>query len=288
VPSYRHGRRLPDDESDTPLEHIRFLSRAESRVRTVQRLLESEPATQRELRTRLDASRTTVARSLSSLAERGWIERTEGAYRLTHAGRVVAEEFSRLLGSVAAVDELAEFLRWFPADVETPDILGATDVEVTYSTDGAPYAPAGRQTEILHDADRLRILLPAIDLDSTRTITEQVTERGLEVETVVSPAVEATLEAEEFASPIRRKIRSGRSTMYVSPEPLPFYLGLADDGRVQPGSPTRRGSRGRCSRPRTTRSGRGPRASTGSTGRRPTTSPQRSSDRAGVDDRGPP
>lgn len=198
-------------------------------------LLEAESATQRDLRTRLGASRTTVSRSLSSLVERGWIERTDGAYRLTHAGRVVAEEFSRLHETVAAVDELAEFLRWFPADVETPDVLGATDVEVTYSTDGAPYAPARRQTEILQDADRLRILLPAIDLDSTRTITEQVTERGLEVETVVSPAVEATLEDEEFASLIRRKIETGRSTVYVSPEPLPFYLGLADDGRVQVG-----------------------------------------------------
>lgn len=226
---------MQDDESDPPLDQIRFLSRAESRVRIMQQLAEAGPATQRELRTGLDASRTTVSRSLSSLAEQGWIERSEGAYRLTHAGRAVAAAFSGLLETVAAVDRLEEFLRWFPADVESPPVLEASDVEVTYATDGAPYAPARRQSEIIHDADRLRILLPAIDIDSTRTITEQVTERGLEVETVASPAVAATVEADEFASLIREKIRTGRSTVYVADEPLPFYLGLADDGRVQIG-----------------------------------------------------
>jgi len=223
------------DGGPSPIEQILFLARAESRVEIVRHLLKSEPATQRDLRARLDASRTTVSRALSSLVERDWVEESGGTYRLTSPGRAITGAFTDLLATVEAVDELAPFLRWFPADVDAPDFLGADDVAVTYATEADPYAPAREQTGILHTADRLRILLPAIDRDSTETLVEQVTERGLEVETVVSPAVEATMESEAFAPLIRETLRTGRSTVLVAPEPVPFYLGLADDGRVQVG-----------------------------------------------------
>jgi predicted transcriptional regulator len=226
---------MPNEGSETPLDRIRFVARAESRIRLIEHLLESGATTQRELRTRLEASRTTISRSLGSLADCGLVEETDGAYRLTHAGRLFAAEFTRLLDRVRRLEELSEFLRWFPDGVEPPDVLDADDLEVTYSTDAAPYAPARKQTEILHTAERLRVLLPAIDLESTRAITEQVTQRGLEVETIVSPDVEATVESEEFAPLIREKVRTDRSAMFVARTDLPFYLGLADDGRVQIG-----------------------------------------------------
>ena len=224
-------------ESDRtePRDQILFLARAESRVRVIELLVESGPATQREIRTQLDASRTTVSRSLQSLRDRGWVEKSDGAYRLSRAGRIIAAEFARLLDTVKTVEELSEFLRWYPADIDIPGLLDANDVEVTYSTDADPYAPARRQTEILHTAERLRILLPAIDLDSTKTITEQVTQRGLELETVVSPNVESTIESDEFAPLMREKMQTGRSAVFVARDSIPFYLGLTDDGRIQVG-----------------------------------------------------
>lgn len=223
------------DESRTPLDHVLFLARAESRVRVMEVLRESGAATQRDLRTELDAARTTISRALQSLSERGWVEKSDSAYQLTSTGRILAVEFGRTLDTISRVEELSEFLRWFPADVDAPDFLEASDVEVTYSTDASPYAPARRQTEILHTADRLRVLLPAIDLDSTETLAEQVTEGGLEVETIVSPAVESTMESDEFAPLIRETVRTGRSSILVAKDSLPFYLGLAGDGRVQIG-----------------------------------------------------
>ncbi len=223
------------EEDGTPLDQIRFLARAESRVRILEHLVESGSMTQRELRTRLDASRTTVARSLRSLEENDWVESTDGTYRLTRVGAIIADEFSDMLDTIRATEDVAAFLRWFPADTSAPDFHEAEDAEVTSYSDADPYAPARKQTEILHTADRLRILLPAIDLDSTNTITEQVTERGLEVETVVSPGVESTLESDEFAPILREKLGTGRSTISVAHDTLPFYLGLADDGRIQIG-----------------------------------------------------
>lgn len=226
---------MPADDPDTPLEAVRFLARAESRVRVLEYLAASEPATQRDLRTELDASRTTVSRAVGSLVEAGWVEHRDREYRLTRVGRIVAEEFSSMLDAMASVTELRPFLRWLPADVAVPDFHDADDVTVTVSTDADPYAPARKQAEILDDADRLRILLPSIGLEATRTITEQVTRHGLEVETVVPRDLEATLESDEFAPLLREKVATGRSTVLVASADLPFYLGLADDGRVQVG-----------------------------------------------------
>lgn len=223
------------DDPDTPREKVLFLARAESRVRIVNALEASGPTTQRELRAQLDASRTTVSRALQSLIDEGWIEESDGAYRLTRAGEWIEAAFGRLLDTVGRVEDLGEFLRWFPSDVEAPDLLDANDVAVTCSTDADPYAPARKQTEVLHAADRLRILLPAIDLESTRTLVEQVTERGLEVETVVSPGVESAMESERFAPLMREKVRTGRSPVLVARDGVPFYLGLTDDGLVQIG-----------------------------------------------------
>jgi predicted transcriptional regulator len=93
----------------------------------------------------------------------------------------------------------------------------------------------GNNQKILHTADRLRILLPATDLDSTRTITERVTQRDLDVETVVSPDVGTLLESAEFKPLVTEMEESGHSRIYVSQDELPFYFGLSDDGRVQIG-----------------------------------------------------
>lgn len=226
---------MPGDELDAALERLQFLSRAESRVRIVERLLDAGPSSRRDLRERLDVSRTTVSRALRSLVEEGWVEHADEGYRLTHVGRLVATEIGRTLDRVGTVEELSEFLQWFPDGVDLPPLLDATDVSVTYSTDAAPYAPARKQTAILHEAEGIRLLLPATDLDSTETVSREVIERGLDLETVASPAVESTFESEPFAPLIREMLGTDRSTLYVAPETPPFYLGLTDAGAVQIG-----------------------------------------------------
>lgn len=226
---------LQSDESGDPLDEILFLARAESRVRIMEHLSVAESATQRELRTQLDISRTTVARSLRSLEDNSWVENDGDTYRLTQAGSIIAEEFSQLLDTVQRVEKLSDFLRWFPDDESTPDFLEVNDAEITSPSDGDPYAPARKQTQIFHTADSVRVLLPSVDLDGAKTITERVLQHGLEAETIVAPDLEATLESEEFAPLLKRMVETGRSPIFVSPTEIPFYLGLADDGRVQIG-----------------------------------------------------
>jgi predicted transcriptional regulator len=232
------GERQPDlqsDEGGDPLDEILFLARAESRVRIMEHLSGGESTTQRELRTRLDISRTTVARSLGSLEDNGWVENDGDTYRLTQAGSIIAEEFSQLLDTVQRVEELSDFLRWFPDEQSTPDFLDVSDAEITSPSDGDPYAPARKQTQIFHTADSVRVMLPSVDLDGAKTIAERILQHGLEAETIAAPDLEATLESEEFAPFLGRMVETGRSPIFVSPTEIPFYLGLTAGGRVQTG-----------------------------------------------------
>ena len=232
----RRTQEVWNEERETAFEQMQFLMRGKSRVRIMECLSGSKSATQRDLRTRLDVSRTTVARSLRSLEDRGWVENVEdGAYRLTRVGAVIIAEFSGMLDTVQTVEELSEFLRWFPVDEFAPDFLNLSDAEVITSSEGDPYAPAREQTDILRSADRLRIILPAVDLEGTKTLAGQVTEGGLEVETIVSPDVATTIESGKFASLLKEPLTTERATIFTAEYELPFYLGVADDDRVQIG-----------------------------------------------------
>lgn len=219
----------------TAVEAVQFLTRAESRLAVMRELAERDYTTQRELRDALDASRTTVARALNSLQDRGWIEQATEGYCLTTTGTLIASSVTQLLDTVATTAELSAFLRYAPTDAINTDLLTTADVTVTTPTDADPYAPARKQTEIVHRADRLRVLLPATDLESTRAVTDAVTEDGLELESVVSPSVAATFETPEFKSLVKEGMSTGRSTVLVSPTELPYYLGLADEEAVQIG-----------------------------------------------------
>jgi len=217
------------------VEAVQFLTRAESRLAIMRELVDHDTRSQRTLRAALAASRTTVTRALRSLQDRGWVEQADNGYRLTATGSLIASSVTELLDTVATTAELSVFLRYAPVDELDTELLTTADVTVTTPTDANPYAPARKQTEIVHRADRLRVLLPATDLESTRAVTEAVTEDGLELETVVSPSVESMFDTPAFASLVREGMSTGRSAVLVSPTELPFYLGLADDDHVQIG-----------------------------------------------------
>ncbi|WP_436924315.1 helix-turn-helix transcriptional regulator [Halosimplex amylolyticum] len=217
------------DESQDAVGQVAFLARSETRVRLLERLRETGPSTQRELGAHLEASRSTVTRSLSALEERGWIERSAGAYRLTAAGDVVTDEFLSLLESIRTTDELSAFLDWFPYAEFSLDVSHLRDAEMTSAGPPDPYAPARKQTELLERTDRFRGFLPSLDIEGTRVVHEQIMERALEAEIVVSGDAEATIESGEYAELFREQVSTGRLTVSVVEETLPFYLGLADD-----------------------------------------------------------
>jgi predicted transcriptional regulator len=222
------------DES-TAIEQISFLTRSEPRVRILTHLLEAEPTSQREFRSAVETSRSTVTRALSALEEQDWIVQNGDRYRLTPSGRLIAEGLTDLVDTVQATDDLSTFIRWFPLADYDVDIDQLREAEVTASTDPDPYAPSRKHAAALRDATSFRMLLPSIDLQLVESTDTRVRGGDLELELVVSPEVEATIQSGEFADVLRGQIASGNLTVLVTDDPVPFYVGLSGDGDVQIG-----------------------------------------------------
>jgi predicted transcriptional regulator len=211
------------------IDHIAFLARSESRVRVLERLLEAGPLTQRELRECVDASRSTVTRTLTDLESRNWVAKAGDGYRLTATGESITEQFLDLVSSVQTTEELSSFLRWFPTSEFALDMNHLRGADVTPSTESDPYAPGRRQTEFLRRVDNFRGFLPSIDMQGTEVVHEQIMNGAFEAEIVVSANVGDRITSGEFASLFRDQLDTGRLTVYVAEEPLPFYLGLGGD-----------------------------------------------------------
>ncbi|MEF8806484.1 helix-turn-helix transcriptional regulator [Natronomonas sp.] len=217
------------------IDSISFLTRSETRVRLLERLREEGPATQRELRDDLDTSRSTVARALTAFQDRGWVRNTEDTYRLSPVGQQVIEATRRFAETVEAAESLAPFLRWFPTEQFDLDTAALSAATVVTPSEGDPYTPARTQTELLREAKRFRGLFPSIDLEGSKLVHDQITSGVLEAEIVVSPSVEETITAGEFAPLFREKLETGRLTVLEANDEPPFYLGIADGEIVQIG-----------------------------------------------------
>lgn len=222
------------DESGA-IEQISFLTRSETRVRILTHLLETGPTTQRAFRDELSSSRSTITRTLSALAERDWVEQSNGAYELTPQGRIVADALDMLVDTVQATDDFSTFIRWFPYGEYDVDIDQFRGAEITVSTEPDPYAPSRKHAALLQEAEHFRMVLPSIDLQVVRTTAERVTAGDMTIELIVSPGMEETIVGDEFAAAIRTQMEAGGMTVLVADEQVPFYLGLSDGETVQVG-----------------------------------------------------
>jgi predicted transcriptional regulator len=118
---------MTDDTEETrnSVEPIAYLSRSENRLEILEALTETIPKPgldppgykPRELRTMTGASEATVSRVLTEFQERGWAERNaQGEYTATPLGQSMAIEFTPLLDSMAAIQNLGDAVALLPLD----------------------------------------------------------------------------------------------------------------------------------------------------------------------------
>lgn len=224
---------MADDSAS--IDHIAFLARSKARVELLEELLERESVERHECREAVDASRSTVSRTLDALEERGWVACDGRQYELTATGSVVAESFLDLVDTVGTAEELAAFLRHFPIEEFDLELAALGDAEVVVSTEGDPYAPATRQNDLMLAASRFRGLFPSIEIEGSRMLRERVVADDIDSEFVVSPAVAETITRGEYARLYRDMIEAGGQRVFAADESLPFYLGLVDDEEVHVG-----------------------------------------------------
>ncbi|WP_302082022.1 helix-turn-helix transcriptional regulator [Salinibaculum rarum] len=222
-------------DTSAAIDTLSFLTRSEPRTRILLQLLSSGSTSRRQFRDRFSVSRSTITRALTALEERGLVGHDGATYHLTPTGRIVAETIADAVDTFEVTDELSTFLEWFPYSDHDISLDELSAADITVSTDVNPYAPSRKHAKTVSEHDQFRMLLPSIDLQVARSTDDRLKNGDLELEMIVTPEVEETISTGEFASLLREQIECGSMTVLVSPEPIPFYLGLSGSGTVQVG-----------------------------------------------------
>lgn len=210
-------------------DDIAFLAASEQRGAVLAALYRDAPLTRGELSDRCGAARVTVGRNLEKLRERGIVREGPDGFDLTALGDALAADFVEVAETVSVADDLAPVLRHVPRESFDLDVVALADADVTVSTRADPYAPVVRHERSLREAERARLLLPAVGVEPLSTATDRADAGELSQEVVVSSDVASTLRTEEFRDLVDRILRTDDSTVLVYDGEVPYYLGLVDD-----------------------------------------------------------
>ena len=226
------------------LDIVRFIIRSDTRVAALKRLFDDGAMTRRTLRNELDASRSTVTRTLNALEDRNWIEKQGRTYRLTPLGIAGTRALVEAFESIDIATELAPFLQSFPIAEYDLDLTAFADAELTAATDARPHAPVREHAKPIAEASSYRAILPALIMQGKDEVQKRIAAGELKTEFVVRPQVAATITDGEPAAAFRDQIAAENLSVYVADSIPPFFLSIVDESLVQIGV-----SRGDSTRP---------------------------------------
>lgn len=148
---------MPSDDA------ARFLARSPDRQRLLS-LLVDDPGSPADLAASLSLSRRSVQRHLKRFVERGWADRADGAYRLTMAGELVAEEHASYRDALETVEAFGPFFRYLPDREHTPDPGWLDGATLTAATKANPQAPVRHYVESVRefDTDHVKMVSPVL------------------------------------------------------------------------------------------------------------------------------
>jgi predicted transcriptional regulator len=206
-----------------------FVANSRTRLRLVEELLSEEEATRRDLRDRVDAARTTVARNLEALADRGWVEHAGRTYELTAYGDVAGEALVDAAERIRVARHLQPVLEHTSRDALDVDLARLADAEVVTARPGNPWAMVNRHVSRLRETDEGSLLLPVAGLQAAEAVRDRVRE-GATFDVVATPSVAETMRSDPEFAAVDEELRALEGhTMTVHDGDVPFYLGVLDD-----------------------------------------------------------
>lgn len=215
---------------DDVIENIEFLARSPNRVQILETLAEVGHAEKDELRTTVEADRTTVTRNLSALEDRGWIRTVNPTCTITPAGRDLVEDFQALVRTADVAARFQHFFRWIAADEFDLDIQALADAELFVPEPADPYTTVNQHVTTIENAEYVRALLPLTGLHAHEKAHEQVVANGAECEIVVTPAVAAThRSAPKYEELTSEMAATDRFHVYQFDGTIPYGLALLDE-----------------------------------------------------------
>lgn len=206
----------------SPVDLLPLFARRESLLST----LDEETRTKSDLVASLDVSRSTVDRCVRKLETAGIVERREGSYGLSLAGRLLFEEYVRFRERAASIGDAIEVLSAVPADTDLQgDALVGADVTVADRT--APYRPAEAHLEQVRGADRVSIVSTAVSPRYVSTYREAIVDGGLELRLVTTDSA-ASILVSEYPDVLAACFEAGRLEMYLYDGEPPFSVSVVE------------------------------------------------------------
>jgi len=195
----------------------------------VLRRLRDAPVHKRDLAEELDHSRSTLDRAVRKLEDRDLVERRDGGYVATAAGRLALDHLDSFRETFAdLVDAEAVLAPLPPGAPITPEAVAGS--EAALATEPAPYRPLERVHDELAGADRYRAVVPTLDDPRhVRLLYEHVVTDDRPAELVVSPSVFETFR-EEYPRRMAALADHDAFRLFVADDTPTFAFGLIGDG----------------------------------------------------------
>ncbi|NHN60875.1 MULTISPECIES: winged helix-turn-helix domain-containing protein [Halorussus] len=212
------------------IEDIEFLARSATRVQLMDALRREGELSKRELRERMDASRTTVQRNLEALEDRGWVRNSNRAYSLATCGELIAREFTGLRDTVSATERLQPVLKWLDRSELDLDLRLLSEADIVTASEGDPWAMVNRHVKRLREAESVRAILPLTGLHAMEVTRDRVLDDGARVEFIGTSNVVDTLQASsDYRKIYDDLMKSERFDLYSTDEETLYYLGILDE-----------------------------------------------------------
>jgi predicted transcriptional regulator len=210
----------------TAREDVAFLVGSECRVETL-RVLDGESLRPSRLAERVSCARETAQRNLAGFVDRDWVEKSEGTYRLTAAGRMVLEQYESLESTVESAQKLRVLLANVgdAADAVDPELLARQTV--TTASPENPHAPIDRWLDIVAGGvDSYYGVAPIVSRVFNEAAADAIGE-DTEMELVIDESVLET-SREEFQEALQRAFELDQFTLWVAPRELDYGLAVSD------------------------------------------------------------
>lgn len=206
----------------SPVDLLPLFARRESLLSR----LDEGTRTKADLVATLDVSRSTVDRCVRKLESAGIVERREGSYGLSLAGRLLFREYLRFRERASSIGDAVEVLAAVPTDADL-DGDALVDADVTVADRTAPYRPAEAHLEQVRGADRVSIVSTAVSPRYVSTYREAVVDGDLELRLVTTDSV-ASILISEYPDVLAACFEAGDLEMYLYDDEPPFSISVVE------------------------------------------------------------
>lgn len=210
--------------SESPATVLPLFARRESLLV----LLGDGPRSKSELVRSLEISRSTVDRCIRDLESAELVERVDGGFQLSLAGRLLLDEYEQYRAGTTGIMAAQELLAVLPtdADIEPAALRGAT---VSRSDRTSPYRPAEEYLEAVQTADRVDHITTALSPKYVESFREAIVDQGVEVRLGASQSVARRL-VSEYDETLSQLFETGGLTMRELDSHPGYSLGIVDRG----------------------------------------------------------